>query len=175
MEDLLTLIAELSVGIAGFTAVFSVLDRGEAVSRAETVLQLFRVKQMLLGGVTTALACVLALGLLASPYTDPVVWRTAGGSAATAILVLFITLSFEARREQLPDAPGYSRVHASVIYGLAILGLALLVLTIAFAERAVAPALYASAMIAMFALSAIQFVRAAIKQFAASRANDDRG
>lgn len=58
MEDLLRLIAELSVGIAGFTAVFSVLDPGRGQDARETALKLIRVKQMLLGGVTTTVACV---------------------------------------------------------------------------------------------------------------------
>ena len=94
MGDLLTLIAELSVGIAGFTAVFSVLDRGGVRDPAEGPLQLFRVKQMLLGGVTTALACVLALALMASSLSEPIVWRIAGGAGAAAILTLLSAVLF---------------------------------------------------------------------------------
>ncbi len=175
MEDLLTLIAELSVGIAGFTAVFSVLGRGVAKTPAEIPLQLFRVKQMLLGGVTTASACVLALGLMASPLGEPVVWRIAGGSAAAAVLALFFTLHGEATRERLAEAPGYSRPHAGLIYGLGAVALVFLLLTVVAASRSVAPNLYSGGMLALFAISAIQFVRAAIKQLAASRANGDEG
>ena len=174
MGDLLTLIAELSVGIAGFTAVFSVLDRGGVRDPAEAPLQLFRVKQMLLGGVTTALACVLALALMASSLSEPVVWRIAGGAGAAAILTLFVTLQAEAKRERLSEAPGYSHAHASVIYGLAATGLVFLGLTVIAAAQPIAPTLYSGGMVAMFALSAIQFARAAIKQFAASMARAGR-
>ena len=173
MEDLLTLIAELSVAIAGFTAVFSALDRGVAKTPAEIPLQLFRVKQMLLGGVTTAVACVFALALMASPLGEPVVWRMAGGSAAVAVLVLLVTLHGEAARERLAEAPGYSRAHAGVIYGLGLVALVFLLLTVVVAARPVAANLYSVGMVALFAVSAIQFARAAIKQFAASMAKGE--
>lgn len=169
MENLLTLIAELSVGIAGFTAVFSVLDRGGVRDPAEAPLQLFRVRQMLLGGVATAVACVVALGLMASSLGEPTIWRTAGGGTALAVGTLVYAVHRMAKREGLSEAPGYSRVHASLIYALAGTGSALLLLTFVFASEPVAPTLFASAMTALFALSAIQFVRAAIKQLSASR------
>ena len=169
MEDLLTLIAELSVAIAGFTAVFTVLDSGRGEDVRETALQLMRVKQMLLGGVTTAVACVVALGLIGSPLERTTVWRLAGGSTVIALLIEWFVLDRQIRREAIFQAPGYNRAHAAVIYGLCGVSVLLLVATVARAGDPIAPVLFTVAMIAMFTVSATQFARAAIKQFAASR------
>jgi hypothetical protein len=128
---------------------------------------------MLLGGVTTTVACVVALGLLGSPLDQTTVWRIAGGSTAIAMLSFFIAISAEAKREDIFSAAGFSRAHASVIYALSGGSVVLLTLSAATAGEPLAPGFFASAMIAMFTLSAIQFARAAIVQFAAARSRNE--
>ena len=171
MVDLLTLIAELSVALAGFTAVFSILDARHSKDGRETGLQIMRVKQMLIGAVITALACVVAVALLQTDVRAATVWRISGGGALVALVATVFALSREGLGGQLTKAPGFSRLHATLVFTLLGLSIVLLVCTVLAAEAPCAPGLFVAAAITLFAFSCIQFARAAIKQFAAARSD----
>jgi hypothetical protein len=169
MIDILILIAEFSVTIAGFTAVFSVLDRRQSGDSREMTLQVLRVKQMLLGSVTTSLTCVVALAMLRAGVAEPTVWRTAAGAALVVLLSCIVSIGAEGKREKVFGAPSYSRTHATVVFTLLGIDVVLLAWTVVAAGQEYAPALFTAAMITTFTFSFLQFARAAIKQFAAAR------
>lgn len=175
MTDLLALIAELSVAIAGFTAVFSVLDQRGRASHA--ALQRHRIRQMLILSLVTALASLLPLWLGGLGLEPDLVWGVSGfGSALTAgsFMVYIGRMNSRAGMHRLP---GYSRSNAVFMWSGGVITLGLYIGVAVIGGHAVAPGLYSTALLLSLTMAGVQFVRAALRQMdgATQGASSDSG
>ena len=162
MVDLLTLTAELAVGIAGFTAVFSVL--GQRDSAAPDVLQRHRVRQMLIVSLATALSSILPIWLTGMVAETRGVWRLSAGISLAVVVPMMIYIRGLGRRDRLRELSGYSRGNAVFMWSGGFAILFLFALSAIKNSEPVAERLYTSAVVVSLVLAGVQFVRAALRQ-----------
>ena len=173
MVELLTLTAELSVGIAGFTAVFSVLGQRESV--APDRMQRHRVRQMLIMSLATALASLLPIWLTGMSAASEIVWRLSGGICVAVAASLMIHIEGLNRRGGFRQLPGYSRPNALFMWTSGFAVLFLYALSAIMSSDAVAEKCYTSAVVLSLVMAGVQFVRAALRQLVAADVSTEGG
>ncbi len=119
MNDLLALLAEISVGFTGFAAIVSAL--GKAPSDADARLDRLRLRNLVETGVVIVVMATLTLVLLRAENGSEWAWTVSAVLLSTVLLTFAFLHGGRNRAAKVADLEGYS-LYASVVTWMLGLG-----------------------------------------------------
>jgi hypothetical protein len=169
--DLLGYIIEFSIGLAGFSGVIAVFA-GRSPER--TPLELFRLRNLLLGATIPAFLAFIGLGLAHLLSSEFMAWRLSSAIAGCFYIVFILVILLG--RANLPKEQR-DMIQQTVLYAALFLLAALIVLHMVSATQVFeidAFAVFYFGLISILMLSIYQFIRAVLESVRLSAKDAER-
>ena len=159
MNDLLALLAEISVGFTGFAAIVSAL--GKAPSDSDARLDRLRLRNLVETGVVIVLMATLPLVLLHAENGSEWAWTVSAVLLSTAIAALVFVHGGRNRKAKVAELEGYSLYAALVLWTLGLGSLGVLVVGLVAPDLIRVQLAYVTALWLLTAMLGLYFMRIA--------------
>jgi hypothetical protein len=159
MNDVLALLAEISVGFTGFAAIVSALD--DPASEADARLDKLRLRNLVEMGVVVVLMATLPLVLLGVENGSEWAWTVSAVLLSAVIVTLLFLHGGRQRWAKVTQLEGYSPHTTLVLWTLGFGSLGVLVVGLVKPHVIPIQSAYVAALWLMTAMLGVYFVRIA--------------
>lgn len=159
MNDLLSLVAEISVGFTGFAAIASAL--GQSPSAADARLDRLRLRNLVETGVVIVIMAIVPLVLLQTESGPEWAWHVSAALLAAALIALMILHGSRNRAANVSSLAGYRRWAGTVLWTLGTGALAVLLIALVVPGSIRLDVAYAAALVQMTTILGVYFIRIA--------------